>query len=587
MAINSKIKEEDFLDDKDFFYSEEETQSNINYLKKNLTERSLYTQLFNDFNFKEIMNQLQKQENEQNDIVNNKIEETEEDQIYKTKYNMYMVLYNECDFPKEDQSKFKKFFDNVKNLLSRKIIIQYCEVVNTKLLEKKKEYYYIPITDEILFHHNKQIITITKERINDKKITKMSIFDKTVYNNNIKLSVKSKKKEKEKPKAESKYKILSEPEFSEEFEKDYEEEFKYLQNHKNHTSNSAQSGQQLSVKTDNSENEVNGERFYVVGDKEIIRFIFTNSYKKDIDGFYSRHKEINLGIDTEVNNFDDSLINYDINNDLQAHILFKNFKGRIIPKDKPIILEIKKSFKIYDLLTQIKQISKMANNFYEIDGKKNLDFPEYIIGIMCNNRDGIAKQSNLNKINESYKNTNISLLQHDIDIIKKNNVKVIICAIKDEKVLGYDLSKPDYDIEGSNAKYKVDVFYLSQLIFPNENKMDFNNKIIEEYQDRYKSFAKGKDPKLIIKNLENENRILKSQLETEKHSKGDLEAELNKSLAFIKQLQDQNIKLANELKNKKEKIKSLEERLSQEDENKNSLSSKNINEGKDSSDKIG
>lgn len=586
MAINSEIKEEDFLDDKDFFYSEEETQSNINYLKKNLTERSLYTQLFNNFNFKEIMNQLQKQENEQNEIVNNKIEETEEDQIHKTKYNMYMVLYNECDFPKEDKSKFKKFFDNVKNLLSRKLIIQYCEVVNTKLLEKKKEYYYIPMTDEILFRHNNEILTITKERINNKKITKMFIFDKTVYNN-IKLSAKSKKKKKEKPKAESKYKILSESKFKEEFEKDYEEEFKYLQNHKNHTSNSTQSGKQLSVKTDNSENEVNGERFYIVGDKEIIRFIFTNSYKKDIDGFYSRHKEINLGIDTEVNNFDDSLINYDINNDLQAHILFKNFKGRIIPKDKPIILEIKKSFKIYDLLTQIKQISKMANNFYEIDGKKNLDFPEYIIGIMCNNRDGIAKQSNLNKIHELYKNTNISLLQHDIDIIKKNKVKVIICAIKDEKVLGYDLSKPDYDIEGSNAQYKVDVFYLSQLIFPNENKMDFNNKIIEEYQDRYKSFAKGKDPKVIIKNQENEIRTLKSQLETEKHSKGDIEAELNKSLAFIKQLQDQNIKLANELKNKNEKIKSLEERLSQEDENKNSLSSKNINEGKDSSDKIG
>ena len=585
MAINSKIKEEDFLDDKDFFYSEEETQSNINYLKKNLTERSLYTQLFNNFNFKEIMNQLQKQENEQNEIVNNKTEETEEDQIHKTKYNMYMVLYNECDFPKEDQSKFKKFFDNMKNLLSRKLIIQYCGVVNTKLLEKKKQYYYIPITDQILYHHNNEIIAITKERINNKKITTLSIFDKSEYNNIIKLFAKSKKKEESKVK--SKYEVLSEPELKEEFEKDYEEEFKYLQNHKNHTSNSAQSGQQLSVKTDNSENEVNGERFYVVGDKEIMRFIFTNSYKKDIDGFYSRHKEINLGIDTEVNNFDDSLINYDINNDLQAHILFKNFKGRIIPKDKPIILEIKKSFKIYDLLTQIKQISKMANNFYEIDGKKNLDFPEYIIGIMCNNRDGIAKQSNLNKINELYKNTNISLLQHDIDIIKKNKVKVIICAIKDENVLGYDLSKPDYDIEGSNAQYQVDVFYLSQLIFPNENKMDFNNKIIEEYQDRYKSLAKGKDPKVIIKNQENELRILKSQLETEKHSKGDLEAELNKSLAFIKQLQDQNIKLANELKNKKEKIKSLEERLSQEDENKNSLSSKNINEGKDSSDKIG
>ena len=586
MSINSKIKEEDFLDDNDFFYSEEETQSNINYLKKNLTERSLYTQLFNNFNFNEIMNQLQKQENEQNEIVNNKIEENEEDQIHKTKYNMYMVLYNECDFPKEDQSKFKKSFDNMKNLLSRKLIIQYCGVVNTKLLEKKKQYYYIPITDQILYHHNNEIIAITKERINNKKITTLSIFDKSEYNNIIKLFAKSKKKEESKVK--SKYEVLRESEFKEKFEKDYEEEFKYLQNHKNHTSNSAQSGQQLSVKTDNSENEVNGERFYVVGDKEIMRFIFTNSYKKDIDGFYSRHKEINLGIDTEVNNFDDSLINYDINNDLQAHILFKNFKGRIIPKDKPIILEIKKSFKIYDLLTQIKQISKMANNFYEIDGKKNLDFPEYIIGIMCNNRDEIEKQSNLNKINELYKNTNISLLQHDIDIIKKNKVKVIICAIKDEKVLGYDLSKPDYDIEGSNAQYQVDVFYLSQLIFPNENKMDFNNKIIEEYQDRYKSLAKGKDPKVIIKNQENEIRILKSQLETEKHSKGDIEAELNKYLIIIKQLQDQNLKLTNELKNIKEKKKFLEERLSQKDENKNSLSSKNINEEEEeSSVKIG
>ena len=205
MAINSEIKEEDFLDDKDFFYSEEETQSNINYLKKNLTERSLYTQLFNNFNFKEIMNQLQKQENEQNEIVNNKTEETEEEQIHKTKYNMYMVLYNECDYPKEDQSKFKKFFDNVKNLLSRKLIIQYCGVVNTKLLEKKKQYYYIPITDQILYHHNNEIIAITKERINNKKITTLSIFDKSEYNNIIKLFAKSKKKKNLKLKVNMKY----------------------------------------------------------------------------------------------------------------------------------------------------------------------------------------------------------------------------------------------------------------------------------------------------------------------------------------------------------------------------------------------
>ncbi len=138
MEIIVKRKEEDFLDDEDFFYSEEETQRNINYLKKNLTERSIYTQLFNNFNFKEIMNQLQKQEKEQNEIVINKIEETEDEQIDEAKYNMFMLLYNECDYPKEDQFKFKAFFDNEKYLLSRKLIIQYCEVVNTKLFEKKR-----------------------------------------------------------------------------------------------------------------------------------------------------------------------------------------------------------------------------------------------------------------------------------------------------------------------------------------------------------------------------------------------------------------------------------------------------------------
>ena len=585
MEIIDKRKEEDFLDDNDFFYPDEETQRNINYLKKNLTERSIYTQLFNNFNFKEIMEQLQNQEIEKNEIVNNKIEENEveDEQIDETKYNMFMVLYNDCDFPKEDHFKFKSFFDNEKTLFFRKLIIQYCEEADTKLSEKKKEYFYIPRLDDILFHHNNEIIKIVKERIEKKKITTLSIFDQSEYNNIIKQSAKSKKKVE--PEIKSKYEVFSESEFKKKFGNIYEGEFKYLQDHKNHTSNSGQSGQQYSVKTDNSENEINGERFYMLADKGIKRFIFTNAYKKAIDGFYSRHKEINLGIDTEVNNFDDKLNNYNINNDLRAHILFKNFTGRIIPKDKPIILEIKKSFKIYDLLTQIKQISKMYNNFYEIDGKKNSDFPEYIIGIMCNNRDGKAKQASLMKINELYKNTNISLLQHDIDVIKKNKIKVIICAIKDEKVLGYDLSKPDYDIEESNAKYKVDLLYLSKTIFSNENKLNITNKIFEEYKDKYKSLTLEKDPK--IKTKDEEIRILKLRLQAEMDSKKDILAKYNKSQKKIEDLERRNKLLADELKNEKEKNKSKEERLSQEDEDKKSLSAKINNEEQDSSEKNG
>ena len=579
MKNNNKINEEDCFNEKDFSLIDEETQKNIDYLKKNLTEESLYTQLFNNFNFKEIMDQLYYQELEQEYKLYNKLEENE-DEMAITKYNMFMILYNECEFPIEDHFKFNKFFDYEKKLSARKLTIQYCEEANTKLSEIKKQYYYIPITDEILFHHNNEIIIIFKERINQNKITTLSIFDKSEYNDKIKLFEKSKKKEEFK--FESKYEVLSESEFKEKFEKEYEAEFIYLQKHKYYTSNSGQSSQQHRVKTDNSENEVNGERFYIIGDKKIKRFIFINSYKKSLDGFYSRHKDINLGIDEEVNNFDDNLFNYNINNDLKAHILFKNFKGNIIPKDKPIILEIKKNFKIYDLLTQIKQISKMANNFYEIDGIKNSDFPEYIIGIMCNNHEGLTKHSNIMKIYETYKN--ISLLQHDIDIINRNNIKVIICAIKDEKILGYDLSKPDYDIEGSNAKYEVDLFYLSQKIFPNENKKELLNNIFEEYKYKYDGLISEKDIRNTIKNIQDENKILKSKWEQLQKELKQLEQERKladetiKKEEIIIELLKQKQMLENELKNEKEKNKNKRERSNQESEDKKSSSAKNINE---------
>ena len=226
----------------------------------------------------------------------------------------------------------------------------------------------------------------------------------------------------------------------------------------------------------------------------------------------------------------------------------------------------------------------MYNNFYEIDGKKNSDFPEYIIGIMCNNRDGMAKQASLTKINELYKNTNISLLQHDIDVIKKNKIKVIICAIKDEKVLGYDLSKPDYDIEESNAKYKVDLFYLSQTIFPNENKKDIINKILEEYKDNYNSLTLEKFSEISYNNMKDEVNFLKNKIVKIEKDLTDEKQGHAASKEIIKQLQLQVQMLKNELKNEKEKNKV---NVKPDDKDEKSLYAKNNNGEQDFIDKNG
>ena len=107
---------------------------------------------------------------------------------------------------------------------------------------------------------------------------------------------------------------------------------------------------------------------------------------------------------------------------------------------------MKKSFKIYDLLNQIKQISKVSKNLtLNEDNSKISKFIKYIIGYLCNFNDGEVKRENLKLLNEKYKGTDKTLLEHDLDIINKNDVKVVICLIKDEQIMGYDLSIEDYN----------------------------------------------------------------------------------------------------------------------------------------------
>lgn len=577
-------KEEDFLDNIFYFHQEQETQSDINILRKNLTETSIYTQLFNNFNFKKVMEKIEKEDyKKENKKKILSIED--EEQINEVKYNMFMILYNECEYPEEDRTKFVDFFDNIKTILVRKLIIQDCEVCDTKLLENKKEYVFIPITEEIKFHYNNQIITLIKGKKKDKIPNKMLIKDK-----------KDEKKE---------IVVINESELKDKYGNEFKNE---IINLKNHSYNSAKSSE-YSVKTDNSDNEINGERFYAfMNDKRVKRFIFNNSYKKPIDGFFSRHKKINLGIEGEVNTFDYSLNNYNIKNDLKAHIIFKNFIGDSIAEKEPIILEIKKSFKIYDLLNQIKQISKIAKNLIDKNGENNINFPKYIIGIMCNNYEGDAKRNNTMKLKEFYKKTNITLLQHDLDVINKNGVKVVICAIKDEKIMGYDLSQPDFDIKGESAKYRVDLEYLCKKIFPNENKTSQINIILKNYKDIYESLTLDKisstfqyDKK--YKNVKDENKQLKIQIqslkaelkkkdernsdvmtefkkEKKEHEKNIIEVTSEKGVAeIINELMRRNRELEAELKKEKEKNATIIEVTKQSDEKSKKLHDNNtINE---------
>jgi len=103
-------------------------------------------------------------------------------------------------------------------------------------------------------------------------------------------------------------------------------------------------------------------------------------------------------------------------------------------------------------------------------------------------------------------------------VINNNNIKVVICVIKDEKIKGYDLSIEDYNIKGSQASKRVDLIYLCKTIFPKEDKKNDINKVIEKYKDRYQSLTYEKEiPLSEYYKLQPRNKEL--ELEVEKWKK--------------------------------------------------------------------
>ena len=144
--------------------------------------------------------------------------------------------------------------------------------------------------------------------------------------------------------------------------------------------------------------------------------------------------------------------------------------------NEPIILEIKSSFSLYDIMNQIKQNIKILSNTSK--DLVNIVLPKYIIGILCDYNFNSAKREK-NKLDFQYFNdTKKTELQHILDIIKNNTINVVICFVKKE-IKGYSLTQEDYNIPGEKLRYRVELKYMYKKIFNEE----INEDLLKNYQE--------------------------------------------------------------------------------------------------------
>ena len=95
--------------------------------------------------------------------------------------------------------------------------------------------------------------------------------------------------------------------------------------------------------------------------------------------------------------------------------------------------------------------------------------------------------SQMKQINQKYKNSNISILEHVLEIIKENKINFVLSVIKDEIIDGYDLSVEDYNIKGQYLTTRIDIEYMYSKLFGNNKNKNKIEHIIKIYGDKFKS----------------------------------------------------------------------------------------------------
>jgi hypothetical protein len=321
------------------------------------------------------------------------------------------------------------------------------------------------------------------------------------------------------------------------------------------------SGDSLYIKYENNNNK-DSETF--------TRFYFLDKYTKEIDGIYTSHKDIHLNISNTVV-FPHSLEKIDIDkpkNDLYGSIIFKNFESDTILAKEPIILEIKSGFSLFDLMSQIKQISKIVNNTSK--ETESINLPRYVIGILCNH-DPNSGAREMEKLNIPYFNDEKkTFLKHTIDVIEKNNINVVICVIK-EKIKGYPLGVIDYEIEDEKLKYRVDLPYMYKKIA----EKDIDPERLEKLKDELKRYRSINSQKIhYIELTDEEYHTFQNLKEDEKSTNSFSLENANKK---ISELVNKNKVLENEKKEFENKNKVLENQK-KEFENKNKVLENQKNE---------
>ena len=537
------------------------TKDEINFLKLNLAPNYIYISIFDENYHMKNITQESSQKNNKSDTssqahesigIENSSSNQEGDsaisltklnnkeQIDEVKYFFFMVLYNECSYSEE----YKEFKNPNKNELNL-IRVVYQEIIFNEVTQKyefsDKGYIFLPM------NRKEFQIKSKNNRIYDFHVSKSKI---TVQRNNNNL--------------------LTDNEFVEKYGNN-----KFKIEDINNNNNNNNDNNNITILDEFSEEEMNKKLFYdVIGNNEFMCFSILNRYSKEIDAIFTEHKGLNINVE-EVNLKDgiEKLIsgeNNNIDNDLKSIIIFKNFKEKVIEKENAIVMEIKKSIRISDLIIQLKQDAKIFKYMNLNDCKKKL--PKYFIGIICsyNNINGLNEQ--LGKLNYSYKGEkNTTNLDHILKIMTKMDIKVIIGVIKDEKINGYPLGECDFDIPGKFLR--VDLNYLNEKVCGGKYSEEKIKEIILKYGEQYKSIKSEKVVKFsqFIQEMDKNKTILADKNkeiddknnEIEKKNK-EIDNKNNEIEKKNKEIDNKN----NEISELSKKIAELQDKLKEYQSNK-------------------
>ena len=452
--MSESIKFDEIYDRNDISYEDSdlnEDSEEIEYIKHNLIEPDIIR--FNKNNLYKMRsnNKINSENISRSDDIDDKTYYQSHEQINEVKYNIIMKIFNECIFDETMYSSVIRAKDTTFNL--RRLIVQKFNISNNegekKILCGEKDYSFIPIDEDSAkncqFYLGNDVIKI---EYFDKKIKKLMIneheikgFSSIDFQNKYKIDIPTKIKSKGGKSKKSEKGKKSNDSTSKDNNKQTNT---ILDNTKNDAKSDNQSVIQqynfdkdkLIKSEDSYTEEFSGDSLYVKYDynnknsETFTRFYFLDKYNKEVDGIYTSHKDIHLNISNTVDfpNLAEKINIDKPENDLYGSIIFKNFESDTILADEPIILEIKSGFSLFDLISQIKQISKIVNNTSK--EKKYINLPRYVIGILCNHDpNSVARE--MAKLNIPYFNDEkITFLKHAIDVIKKNNINVVICVIK-------------------------------------------------------------------------------------------------------------------------------------------------------------